>query len=673
MKNTSPAQVNMPHSRQRGSILAQASALLLVIVIALSGTELGYLFYIKREMQKAVDLSALAGTQVLAISGCTAGAAAATANANKNLQSIGFVPAITTLCGTWSATSTAPQHFVVGGSQPNAMKVSISGTGPTLIPLFNASRLVTTEAVAAGNTALAALNLRSTLASVDSTKSAALNSVFGGLLGGSVNLTAVGWDGLVKTDIKLLSYLDQLAINSGITAGQYDQVVAAPTSVGNLLHAAVQVLQRDGGTAQTTLDAINGLIALQGSIPGGAPLIKLADLLNLQTGTSISGADLSLQAFQLAEAFVQLANKNSAAVASIPLSVPGIGTVTTKIKVIEPPQISAIGSPALAKTDPLGPNRIYVRTAQVRTLVSVDLNSSLTSLVGTLLSTVTNLTSPITTLLNSLLSLNLVDLLSNLLCLGCTRDVTNIVILPSPFRLDVNLDLGAGHAYVSDYSCGATGAKSLTVPAVTSAVDIRIGKMGTSAADAATKVFASNSPPTVDPVPLIDIGKQSYQTVAALGVIIARNPIGPRVPFFGGGIGLKTDTNPTGSAPAVGNSETKLFTAPAASNLPELYQAPAYQSIAGANVVNGLSSALSAPGIQMYQPATSGSGLGSLLMGVGGTINTLIPLLQQAVSTVLSPLLDPIVNSLLKNLGIELAQLDVGARMTCGGSARLVY
>ncbi|MES3009482.1 MAG: TadG family pilus assembly protein [Pseudomonadota bacterium] len=658
MKSMPLISTQTQNLRQRGSILVQASAFLLVIVIALSGTELGYLFYVKREMQKAVDLSALAGAQALNLSGCTAGAAAATANANKNLERIGFIPTVTAICGTWTATSTAPQHFVVGGTQPNAMKVSISGTGPTLIPLFQFSRLVTTQAVAAGNTALAALTIRSTLASVDTSKSAALNSLFGGLLDGSVNLSAVGWDGLVKTDIKLLSYLDQLAINSSIAAGQYDQVVAAPTSVGNLLHAAVQVLQRDGGTAQTTLDAINGLIALQQSIPGGAPLIKLADLLQLQTGTSISGADLSLQVFQLAEAFVQLANKNSAVTASIPLNVPGIGTVTTRIKVIEPPQISAIGNPALAKVDPLGPNKIYVRTAQVRTLVSVDLNSSLTSLVGTLLNTVNSLLSPITNLLNGLLNLNLLSALS-------VGNVTDIQILPSPFRLDVNLDLAAGNAHVTDFSCGSAGSKSLTVPATTSAVDVRIGKMGTSAADAAAKVFASSSlPPVVAPIPLVDIGKKSCITALLCGA---------RTPFYGGGIGLKTDTNPTGSQPAIGNSETKTFTSPAAANLPELYQPPKYQSIAATNIVNGLSNALSAPGIQMYRPAVSGSGLGSLLVGVGSTIDLLIPQLQQAVRTVLSPLLDPIVNSLLKNLGIELAQLDVGARMTCGGTARLVY
>ena len=648
--------------RQRGSVLVQAAAVLLVLVIALTGTEIGYLFYLKRELQKTADLAALAGANALVIGNCSTAGGAAIANATKNQQSLGFIPSVTPSCGSWDTTN----RFNATGTKLTAVKVIVSGTGPTLLPLYKGSRFVAAEAVAAARSPLAALTIRSTLLSVDTSKSALLNSLFGGLLGGSLNISAVGWDGLINSDVKLFSYLDQLALNLGVAAGRYDQVLATSLSVGNALQAVAQVLQRDGGTAQATLDALGALATLQTSIPGGTPLVTLADLIQLQSGTDYSGANLGVQAFQIAEALVQLANKNSAVTASVPLTVPGVGTVTTRVKVIEPPQISAVGDPELAKANPLGPNKIYVRTAQIRTLISVDLSSSLTSLVGTLATTVSNLVSPITSLLNSLLSLNLVDILSNLLCLGCTRDVTDIQILPSPFRLDVNLDVAAANAHVTDYSCGATGNKSLTVPAVTSALNVRIGKMGTSASDAATKVFTSSSAPTVDPIALIDIGAKSCTTVAVLGIIISKN-CATRRPFVGGGIGLKTDT-------AIAQSgRTMSYITPADANLPELRDAPAYQSVSASNVVNSLSTTLSQVDIRMYKPAVSGSGLGDLLSGVGSTINALIPLLQQAISTVLSPLLDPVVNSLLKALGIDIANSEVGARMTCNGQARLVY
>lgn len=661
--NSAAAIIRKPTSgRQRGSVLIQAAAVLLVLVIALTGTEIGYLFYLKRELQKTADLAALAGANALVVGNCSTASSAAIANANKNQQSLGFVPTVVPSCGSWDTTN----RFNTAGSKLTAMKVIVSGTGPTLLPLYRGSRLVAAEAVAAARTPLAALTIRSTLLTVDTSKSALLNSLFSGLLGGSLNVSAVGWEGLINSDVKLFSYLDQLALNLGLAAGRYDQVLATSLSVGNALQAVIQVLQRDGGTAQASLDALGALATLQSAIPGSAPLVKLADLIQLQSGTDYSGANLSLQAFQIAEALVQLANKNSGVTASVPLTVPGVGTVTTRVKVIEPAQISAVGDPELARLNPLGPNKIYVRTAQIRTLISVDLNSSLTSLVGTLATTVSDLVSPITSLLNSLLSLNLVDLLSNLLCLGCTRDVTDIQILPSPFRLDVNLDVASGNAYVTNYSCGAAGDKSLTVPAVTSALNVRIGKMGTSASDAATKVFASSSAPTVDPIALIDIGAKSCTTVAVLGIIISKN-CAARRPFVGGGIGLKTDAAIAQSARTMG------YATPAATNLPELPEAPAYQSVSASNAVSSLSTTLSQVDIRMYKPAVSGSGLGDLLSGVGSTINALIPLLQQAISTVLSPLLDPVVNSLLKSLGIDIANSEVGARMTCNGQARLVY
>jgi len=68
---------------------------------------------------------------------------------------------------------------------------------------------------------------------------------------------------------------------------------------------------------------------------------------------------------------VQLSNSQSAAAATLPVSLLGLANITTQVKVIEPPQLSAIGDPALAAANPLGPNAIYVRTAQVRTEVTV--------------------------------------------------------------------------------------------------------------------------------------------------------------------------------------------------------------------------------------------------------------------------------------------------------------
>lgn len=126
--------------------------------------------------------------------------------------------------------------------------------------------------------------------------------------------------------------------------------------------------------------------------------------------------------------------------------------------------------------------------------------------VSNLLNAVTTLVSPVTTLLNNLLSFKL-NLLDDVLgCLiACTKDVTDVDILPAPIRLDINLDAGGGESRVNNFSCPAD-AKTLSAQTTTAAAQLRIGKMGTSTADAKSKVFASNAPPTVAPVPVIDIG-----------------------------------------------------------------------------------------------------------------------------------------------------------------------
>ena len=48
---------------------------------------------------------------------------------------------------------------------------------------------------------------------------AGVGMTIGNLLGGNLSLTAAGWNGLLLTNVNLLSYLDQLAINLNVKAG----------------------------------------------------------------------------------------------------------------------------------------------------------------------------------------------------------------------------------------------------------------------------------------------------------------------------------------------------------------------------------------------------------------------------------------------------------------------
>ena len=500
------------------------------------------------------------------------------------------------------------------------------------------------------------MNIRSTLVSVD-TQSPLLNAVFGGLLGGSLNLDAVGWNGLITTELKLLTFLDELALELGIGAGKYDQVLATDVAVGTLVQAMINALQRNGGTAQTAIDAL-GLVKIAANAAPAQPLLKLGTLLGAQAGTDAAGLDTNIQVFQLLQGVVQAANGKNGVVADVNLA-----GVSASIKVIEPPQVSAVGNPALAKLDPTGPNQIYVRTAQVRTFFSIDLPAlnGVSDVANAVLAAAT----PVTDLLNNLLNLDLVTGLTNVLncVLGCTRDVTDIKILPAPLRLDISLDAGGGSSHVTDFNCAAD-AKSLTAQTVTSIANLRIGNLGATAAIAKANAFASSTAPAVSPLPIIDIGSQSC-VFGALGIVKLSCDTAHRKAFYGGGLGLKAEL------PIGATTQSQLF-----QNPPDLDGQPAYLAISTQNTVNSLSNTLSGLSnlLTTIPPTAPNGGLPGVLTALTNSLSGVITALQGVVSDLLGPLLDPLLNALLGDvLGASLAQTEVGARLSCSKGAELVY
>lgn len=288
--------------------------------------------------------------------------------------------------------------------------------------------------------------------------------------------------------------------------------------------------------------------------------------------------------FQLIQGVVQLSNSQSSVAATLPVSLLGLANITTQVKVTEPPQLSAIGNPALAAANPLGPNKIYVRTAQVRTEVTVSL-PVLSSLSG-LNTAVNNLVGPLTPVINGLLSLNLVTTINSALCLlgaGCQQ--LDILALPGNLPLNIVLDAGGASSYVTAYSCptGNAGTKSLTANTTTSLASLNIGSI--------TNAFSTTQPMTVAPMALIDIGTKTCHMIAFIG------SCGPRVPFAGGGIAIKVQSPIAGSNQNLVFSSTTPFATP-----PNVGLTPTYQAAAPAtNVVSSLSTTLNGVGITISQ------------------------------------------------------------------------
>ncbi|KAF1031790.1 MAG: hypothetical protein GAK37_00693 [Pseudomonas sp.] len=659
-------------SGQRGAIgLIGALTLAMAVLFMLLVVDSGRLYYEKRKLQGIADVAALEAVQHTGncVPGTMTAASTATTSALRNGYVMPPASALTVTCGTLATNAANQRVFSADATKTDAIQViasrpvatSVANAVWTAFGGGNYSSTLQMAAVAVAAAKIlppqAQLTIKSTLVTVDSTQSALLNLLFGQLLGGSLNLSVAGWQGLVNTNINLLSFLNQLALNVGVTAGNYTALLAKTMTVGQLLDAAVTVLQAGGPTTSVAVSGLTSIKAIVGNVN-----VTLGSILQLQTGAVSAGLNTTLNVFQLAQAFVQLANTQNGVAASIPVNIPGLLNAGVQLRVIQPPQLSAIGDPTYAKDKTSG-TRIYVKTAQV----SLGLTLGLPILDGPLVQGALNgLVGPLTDVLNNLLSLNLAGTLNSVFCLlGGTCQRTNFLVLssstnPPAARIDVVLELGAAESYVTGFTCASDATKTLTTQTNAYIVTVKIGQD-----PQVINAFNSNTPlATIPPLPVIDIGSITC-TIPLLGLGSATCDPATRKPFVGGGIGLSVNSAVGGSTSA---QPPYTFQQP-----PEINQPPLYYTMSTTNLVSAIGGALQGLQFQVYQP-TGFNLLGGLLATTSGLLSGLTSTLGATISGVLSPILDPLVNGLLQTLGINLNAVSLGANLSCRprGQAALV-
>ncbi|MDR0277127.1 MAG: pilus assembly protein TadG-related protein [Paucimonas sp.] len=634
--------------RQRGAIgLTAVLTLATAMVFGLLAVDGGRLYMEQRSLQRVVDMAALeaAGQR----GNCTGtgfqAAALATASAARNGFTVGNGNTLVTSCGSVSTGAASQRSFSANPALAEAIKVVGSASVATSIaagirnlvagePITTTTQLHAQAVAAAPLPPRAMLRLRSTLATMDSRKSTLLNALIDPL-GGRVTLDAVGWQGIANTDIKLLDFLDQLAIDVGVGAGHYDELLSKNIRATDLIRAAATVLARSGAAADVVTNLGQVVLGTDNST-----LVKLGDILNLQNGTAAAGLDASLKVIDLVQAAVMLAAKNSAAVVQLPLNLLGLVTGNVQLKVIEPEQLSAVGNPA---TD-----EIKVHTAQVRLLVSLDLPvlSTITGLVNAVL----NLATPLTNVINPLLSLNLQGTLQSVGCLILVPcKVSDIELLPGVQQLNIGVEVASASSQVTGYSCSP--GKQLNTSNQSAVAKVALGKFKT------PNDFFTSGNAAVQAIPLIDFGTNvcTKLTILTLGC-------GTRVPLVGGGVGIKVDTTVLGTP--VNDPTTLLFSG--ASAPPNLGQPAVYQQATGSssNVVSSLNTTVNGIQLQVYQPVGSNP-LGQIVTTAASLLNSVKTLLLPPIVTLLGRITDPLINSLLKVLGIDLMVVDVGANLDC--------
>ncbi len=369
---------------QAGAISVLAVMLIaLVGMAALVSIDVGHVFYRQRQLQNMVDLAAMSGAQQLKAAGTVATQstnvlAVAQGMASQNGYSdpvsascataTGGAADVMRVClGVWDPAYATALHFDPAYNpatlSPNAVRVEATQTVPFLFVMPGGpARQLHAQAIASGSTPVAAFSLASGLLDVNTASSA-----LGFLLGNTVTLSAVDWQGLVNTSVTL----DQLRLKAGV--GTVDQLLKTGLTIQQFYALVLGAAGKDA-----LLAAALGSPATALGVTGASANMMLGQMLNLGvlTPTVSSAAEVGLNVATLLMLGAQVANTNSALNVPLTFALPaGITSVGAHLTVVQPP-VMAVG-PARQLSSAPATWQTTAHTAQVGLRLDVVATTSL--------------------------------------------------------------------------------------------------------------------------------------------------------------------------------------------------------------------------------------------------------------------------------------------------------
>ncbi|MDW3684086.1 TadG family pilus assembly protein [Cupriavidus sp. CV2] len=376
---------------QRGAIGVLGALLLATVAIgALVSIDVGHVFYRQRQLQKIADMAALAGAQQL-----KQAAAAATVSANvlSATQSAGaqndYAGTATANCGAagssdadgmrvclgvwdpaYSTGGDTARHFNAGYDttklSANAVQVVVTQTVPILFVIpGSASRQLRAEAIANASPPVASFSLGSGLLDVNTG-----SGVLGNLLGTTVQLSVLDWQGLLNTSVTL----DQLRLKLGV--GTIDDLLKTSLSIQQFYALVLGAAGKD-----SLLSTALGSPPTQLGLSGVKANVGLGQLLNLGVlaPAASSAADVALNVAQLLMLGAQVANGNSAIQVKLPqIKVGNLTNIGAQLYVVQPP-VMAVGP---ARQLSPGVWQTTAHTAQVGLRLDLGVKINVLSLVG---------------------------------------------------------------------------------------------------------------------------------------------------------------------------------------------------------------------------------------------------------------------------------------------------
>lgn len=416
--------------RQAGSVAVYTAVILIAILTAtVLAIELGRIYQARQQYQKMASLAALDVASL--VGGCDSATpptqAQLEARVQASLQRNGTPADITQVvveAGTVATDATTGLRYLVPSdiAAAQAVRVTLTGKFPPvltgLLPQNDSMRLSAT----ASREALGAFTVGSGLLDVT-----ARNLVLGGMLGESVTLTAVHYQGLLDASVSL----GALALAAGLEVQDLSDPLRLSAQQPRLSAVLAGLSEQVSLAGDTAAAAALDLLA-QAAAAGADPNVPLGLILGATDGTA-ADAPVS-NALDLVNALVQAAVADDSGSASPILldtrTVTGVGTVSTFLRVLEPAQ-PGIGRP--------GTPEAVARTAQVRLMVRIEASPVLTDLQTDISNTVNGL---IDTLLSGL---------------GVVNVPTTVTVVPPPLNLGADVDVAQAAAYLDRIQCPRAG------------------------------------------------------------------------------------------------------------------------------------------------------------------------------------------------------------------------
>lgn len=356
----------MVRRNQRGAVLVLAVPGLVLALSALAlSVDLGRQALERRSDQKVADLASLDAARDL-----TNAQAAAEASARRN----GF-----------DLSKEGNAVLAERGSIDAQRVFSLDPTGDSVRVIVTSvidyifapgSRVVTARAVSELATtppqASAGFEIGSTLASIDTTKAALLNSVLGSWLKGDAaaggNADVVGWQGLLSSKVTMRVLRDHLEqLDAGVQFGTLDQILSAEITIGELAEAMGGALAAQGDADSNLYFGPTGIVA-QATNTNTITLGNLYKVGPVGTGSIPLPILLAVPVnpFELLTGSAMVANgPNVVSVPDLGIAIPELGTVGLTLKVIE------------GKQTYVGPAGDGVITGQVELTLTTDLDRPL--------------------------------------------------------------------------------------------------------------------------------------------------------------------------------------------------------------------------------------------------------------------------------------------------------